>query len=142
MRNLIVTGAVALLLASVSLVAEPSSLPASRPATSTAPASKPADPKTATLGAAIGDFASLLEKNDKDTALERWAYGEQASSDILDGWDEIRKAHAKYDYRKWIDAAGAATEKYTVGGHDAGHLHVVWVKTDEGWRIDKILHCN
>lgn len=138
MRNVTVLVAV-VLAASVLVTADPGSQPSTQP--STKPATAPADPKTATLPAAIGEFVALLEKGDKDAVLERWAYGEKASADVQDSWDAMKKAHEKFNYRKWIDKAADAVDKYTVGGHGADHLHVVWTKTDEGWRISEVQHC-
>lgn len=38
--------------------------------------------------------------------------------------------------------AGVGDAKtFTVGGHAFGHLHTRWVKTADGWRIERVFAC-
>lgn len=110
------------------------------------------DPRTATLADAVGDWVGLLELDFPDapaTAARRWARDDEAGRDLRRLWPDLADRHARYDYRTWITGAGrpaAATAvgdstTFAVGGHDYGHLHTEWVKTDVGWRIARVYFC-
>lgn len=121
--------------------------------TKTAPATRPAaDPRTAGPAEAVADWVDLLESDNPDapaTAARRWAKDGAAADQVRQFWSDLQARHAKYDYRKWAtgDHRPAGTPetgdavKFTVGGHDYGHLHTRWVKTDAGWRIESVFVC-
>jgi hypothetical protein len=104
------------------------------------------NPKTATLAEAVADWVGLLEK-DEPKAAERWLAGEKARESMGRFWGSLRELHEQHDYRSWLEkqpvnAKGIGSEKrFTVGGHEFGHLHVVWVKARAGWRIEDVLMC-
>jgi len=66
-------------------------------------------------------------------------------------WSRLKDCHREYDYRSWLekqpgtgDPAAPPVEdatRFTVGGHDYGHLRVVWEKDDAGWRIATVREC-
>ena len=101
------------------------------------------DPKTASLAAGLEAWIVLLEADDVEAAQRRWAKDAAASEGMKQWWAKLRDCHKQYDYRKWLEKAkqiGDATQ-FKVGGHDYGHMHVDWEKTDEGWRIAKVWIC-
>ncbi len=129
------TASLALLISAVLVSAEPATQPTS------GPTSQSVDPKTATLPAAIEEFVALLEKDDAKGVQKRWSADEKASKEIADLWERMQGAHKTYDYRKWVAKAAEATDKFTIGGHTFGHLHVDWSKTADGWRIGHVWVC-
>jgi len=104
------------------------------------------DPKTAALSEAVADWVNSLEKDEPKPA-ERWLADEKARKSMGQFWGSLREVHKQYDYRSWLEkrpvnAKGIADEKrFTVGGHEFGHLHVVWARTDAGWRIHDVFMC-
>ena len=121
--------------------------------TSIAVAAAPAaaDPKSASLEQAIGDWVALLEKDDAKTAAARWAKHGDAAKAMTEAWPRLAKAHKAYDYRKWLDrlpdygGPGARqigdAKTFTLGGHSYDHLHVDWAKGDDGWRVANVWTC-
>lgn len=125
----------------------------------TAPATRAAaavDPKTASLADALTDWIALLEKDDSKTATARWATN-AAVGKVTAEWKALRERHKQHDYRRWIENSsdkpttglvpGGAKQigkdtTFRVGGHSFGHLHIMWKKTGDGWRIAGILECN
>lgn len=106
-------------------------------------AAEPIDPAKATLGEAIEDWVKLIEANDAKTAAERWTAGEKAAGELNELWQQQCAAHKKHDYRKWIEQAGKIGDetKFKVGGHSVGHIHVDWIRTRSGWRIEHVWMC-
>ena len=104
------------------------------------------DPKMATLSEAVADWVNSLERDEPKSA-ERWLADEKARKSMGPFWGSLRELHKQYDYRSWLEkrpvnAKGIGDEKrFTVGGHEFGHLHVVWAKTDAGWRIQDVFMC-
>jgi hypothetical protein len=101
------------------------------------------DPATATLVLALEDWIISLEANNTEAAQKRWANDSAAADEMRKWWAKLGDCHTQYDYRKWLDGAkqiGDAKE-FKVGGHDYGHMHVDWKKTDQGWRIAKVWIC-
>lgn len=104
------------------------------------------------LGAALEDWIVLLEKDDLKAARDRWAAGAEAADALTEHWPQLKQCHKAHDYRAWLDKrpgteGGASADRvgdatrFTVGGHDYGHLHVTWQKTDKGWRVGKVWMC-
>lgn len=105
----------------------------------------------ATLADALEDWVRLLEKDDVKTAAQRWAADAEAAKVLAERWPQLKECHKDHNYRAWLDTPpqskgpgakqiGDATE-FTVGGHSFGHHHVVWKKTDAGWRIANVWMC-
>ena len=123
--------------------------PARLSAVTPVPANEPTMAATTSLAAALEDWITRLEKDDAGKAAE-WAADEATAKEVKAQWDAMKRNHKAHDYRKWIDgrakgvpaakAAGDA-KSFTVGGHEFGHLHVGWAKTDRGWRISKVWMC-
>jgi hypothetical protein len=120
-------------------------------ATASGPASKPAsapstqaaiDPQKATLAEALESWISLLEAGQQDQAAKLWASNAPVASQMSDLWKITLAAHKKYDYRKWSPKVKGDEVKFKVGGHEFGHLHILWIKTESGWRIQAFLQCN
>lgn len=114
------------------------------------------DPKTASLAAALEDWIQLLEDEDLKTANARWAKDEAAADEIAENWTGLGECHEQHDYRKWMkNNSGDGSRQlspggaemignktgFRVGGHLFGHLHVLWKKTPQGWRIATVLQC-
>ena len=100
-------------------------------------------PSKATLVQALEDWIILLEANNTEAAQKRWANDTPAADQMKQWWAKLAECRKQYDYRKWLDGAkqiGDAKE-FKVGGHDYGHMHVDWKKTDQGWRIAKVWIC-
>ena len=117
------------------------------------PASGSETPRDAqpSLSEALENWVALLEQDDVKTPAKRWAADEQAAKALEQHWPQLKQCHQDYNYRTWIDGdphtgrpgarrVGDAT-KFTVGGHEFGHLHVNWVKRDNGWRIAGVWMC-
>ena len=111
-----------------------------------------ADRQPPTLAQSLEDWIVLLEKDDLKTARDSWAAGPEAADALSQQWTQLRQCHKDHNYRAWLDkrpgAEGGAGAKevgeatqFTVGGHEFGHLHVDWQKTDKGWRIGKVWMC-
>jgi hypothetical protein len=101
------------------------------------------DGETATLAQALEDWIVLLEASDVETAQQRWARDSTAMEGMKRWWARLEECHKQHNYRKWLEAArqiGDATE-FKVGGHDYGHMHVDWKKTEQGWRIANVWIC-
>ena len=137
--------ALALTPAFLTSVPRPTATPHVPPAAG-APAEKAAP---ASLAGALEDFVARVEADDVDKAAA-WAGGEPAAGRVKAQWEALKRNHKTYDYRKWIDgrvAGGAAAnavgdgKTFTVGGHEFGHLHLVWSKTDAGWRVSDVWLC-
>lgn len=118
------------------------------PPVSTVSAVSPEDPPS--LADSLEVWVTRLEKDDLKAATD-FARDAGAARAVRDRWDQLKKCHADYDYRRWLDAnpetkgAGArrigdATE-FTVGGHAYGHVHVRWEKTDGGWKVADVWLC-
>lgn len=72
-----------------------------------------------------------------------------AAKSLKEAWRDLRDRHHRFNYRTWItdearpeaaDRIGDATT-FTLGGHEFGHLHVQWARTDAGWRIGRVFYC-
>ncbi len=115
------------------------------------------DPKTASLAEALEDWITLLEKDDAKAASTRWARDANAAAQMASEWKSVRTCNETLVYRKWLDNSsnqsttrlvpGGARQigdavKFKVGGHSFGHLHVDWVKTEQGWRIAGVWLCD
>jgi hypothetical protein len=122
---------------------------AAKPAPTTRPA---VEPRTASLADAVSDWVGLLEldfANAPAAAARRWAKDGKAADELRQLWPDLQKRHAKYDYHKWAtgehrpanDPVAGDAQSFTVGGHEYGHLHTRWVKTDAGWRIESVFMC-
>ena len=116
-------------------------------ASARASASEPKSPEPKSppsLAAALEDWIVLLEKDDLKTARDRWAGGAEAAEAMAREWKQLKACHKEFNYRTWIDRAapaGADPTRFTVGGHEYGHRHVIWHKTDKGWRVGEIQLC-
>lgn len=107
------------------------------------------DARNASLAEALQDWISLLEKDDLPTATDRWAKDGQAGATMKQQWANLKECHKKFDYRGWIDGKGESGgakqigdgKNFKVGGHDFGHTHIDWERTDAGWRIAKAWIC-
>jgi hypothetical protein len=100
------------------------------------------------LPVALEDWVSLIEKDDVKSAGGRWAKDEKAAAQIRGHWPMIRRAHQAHDYRKWFDGKGRGdaadvgdANQFKLGGHEFGHVHVDWEKTDAGWRVAAVWIC-
>lgn len=115
-----------------------------RPCTSSAsvPASQAAiDSRTATLQQALENWISLLEDGQQAKAVKLWSATPKAGDEMSEMWAAAVAAHNKYDYRKWISQVKGDEDKFTVGGHVITHLHIDWIKTQDGWRIRSVWKC-
>lgn len=118
-------------------------------ATAPTPASGPGKAVATDLPAALEEWVKLLEKDDAGKAAA-WAADEATAKEVKAQWDAMRRNHKAHDYRKWVNGQGPGipaakavgdAKSFTVGGHEFGHLHVDWSKTDRGWRITKVWLC-
>ncbi|MBE0565875.1 MAG: hypothetical protein IH621_07970 [Krumholzibacteria bacterium] len=96
---------------------------------------------TDSLRVALAAWIACLERDDGDAACLRWAADDEACAQIAAHWAGARLAHREHDYRRWLAAAHAAGARFTVGGHDTGHVHTVWAPTAAGWRIVAVFRC-
>jgi hypothetical protein len=108
-----------------------------------------ADRAAVPLADALADWITLVEKDNAAAASSRWAADPEARDQMTRLWTDLRDRSGRYQYRNWLtgeagvpSAANAGGGKdFTVGGHDFGHLHVNWAKTDQGWRFKSVFAC-
>lgn len=95
------------------------------------------------LPAAVEAWVSLLEKDQATEAAKTCVADEKAAEQMTRYWKNLKGAHAKHDYRKWLEQAATTPDdqSFTIGGHSYAHMHVVWSKTDKGWRITNVFMC-
>jgi hypothetical protein len=107
-----------------------------------APPSRKAEPRKKAIGLVIAIEAWIvaLEKDDL-AAAKKWTESEKAAKQLEDEWKNLRGAHAKHNYRKWLEKAKDAVDEFKVGGHEFEHMHTDWKKTDAGWRIHSVTMC-
>jgi len=100
-------------------------------------------PTAAALVDAIKDWVLLLEADNLAEASQRWCNNEDAAQQMEKFWPNLKNCHQQFDYRTWTDQAGKVgnSTTFTVGGHDAGHMHTVWSLTAAGWRIGEVFIC-
>ena len=102
------------------------------------------------LARCLEDWVTQLEKGDVKAAT-RFARDADAARAIKERWEQLKKCHADYDYRRWLDSnpdtkghgargVGDATQ-FTVGGHSHGHVHVRWEKTEGQWEVADVWLC-
>ena len=119
-------------------------------AVSAPPQTRPAaDAKTA-LATAVTDWIAALEEDSFDkSAIKRFAANETAAKQMTELWPQMKAAHAKFDYRRWIEgidgdkgakAIGDA-DTFRIGGHSYNHVHIEWSRTADGWRVSKAWLC-
>jgi hypothetical protein len=104
-----------------------------------------------TFAQSLEEWITLLEKDDVATAAKRWARDTKAADAMRQHWSRLKDCHREYDYRSWLEKHPGTGDpgarhvgdptRFTVGGHDYGHLHVVWEKDDAGWRIGGVWEC-
>ena len=108
-------------------------------------ATSPRPPST--LPDALSDFVTLLEKDDAKAASQRWARDAEAEKALTQYWPQLKQCHKDHNYRTWLDKAKTAEKEtrdnasFTVGGHSYGHVHLVWQKSDAGWRVANVFMC-
>jgi len=102
----------------------------------------------ADLAATLDAWIVVVEKDDAKGAAERFGKDEKAAAQVREHWAMVRRAHSAHDYRKLFDGMGEedATKvgegaKFKLGGHEYGHTHVDWEKTDKGWRVAAVWIC-
>jgi hypothetical protein len=107
-------------------------------------------PERASLADSLEDWVSRVEKDDPDGAA-RFARDADAARAMRERWELLKKCHADHNYRRWLDAdpdtkgPGARRvqdgTRFTVGGHEYGHVHVRWDKAEDRWAIADVWLC-
>ena len=147
----IVTRVLCLVTVGLMLGFPPGAVAAEKPTDEAAAKPVSIDPKTATLAEAITDFGEAVQKGDLKRA-QRWT---RDPKELAEYWEYVRAQHKKFGYETWIkharqleirpgDVEGApkkASNRFTIGGHDYDHLHIVWEKREGGWRISSLITC-
>jgi hypothetical protein len=108
-----------------------------------------ADAKSPLVSAVTDWIAALEEDGDGHAAIKRFAANETAVKQMTELWSELKTAHKKFDYRRWIDgldggkgakAVGDA-RTFHVGGHSYNHVHIEWARMGDDWRVSKVWLC-
>jgi hypothetical protein len=58
-------------------------------------------------------------------------------------FDWLIGQHQRLDYNELfaMQWSGSAKDKFTLGGHDYGHLHLDFVEGASGWRLVRVWNC-
>jgi len=93
-----------------------------------------------TLSEIVGLVIDAVERNDPG-ALRALCIAPDTITDNF--FDRLKSVHKQWGYRAIFSAntPKPSTNKYTLGGHQFGYMHMEFVMSNGGWRFNRVWMC-